>query len=131
MSYHTALSLENGEGNILTYNAYGLFCLINIGDNNNDGKDEIALVPALLDYSNLNSCRIYSLCNNEWQELTVFRILEDSFAYAGSTEPIFTEIVNYLEHKDGQWFFWDYDMAEQVADEEVGQMKKLIVPKCN
>ena len=62
----------------------GLYCLINIGDNNNDGKDEIALVLDLLDHSNINSCRIYSICNNEWTQLKNFDVNESSFSYVGN-----------------------------------------------
>lgn len=40
--------------------AQGLYCLINIGDNNADGKDEIAFVIDFLDFSRVNSCKIYS-----------------------------------------------------------------------
>ena len=48
---------------------------------NNDKKDEIALVIDYCDYSSLNSCVIYSLCNNNWKIIKHFTINETSFDY--------------------------------------------------
>ena len=59
--------------------AQGLYCLINIGDINIDGNPEIATVIDYLDYSNLNSCKIYSLFKGKWTLLKKFNINESSF----------------------------------------------------
>ena len=108
----------------------GLFCLINIGDNNSDGKDEIALVTNLCDWSNLNSCLIYTLCNNKWTLIKEFNIHESSFYYAaGEEQPVFNEIEGYLEKRNGEWFYLDF-FEVWDTEEEVGQMKPLKIEKC-
>nr|WP_199000569.1 hypothetical protein [Flavobacterium sp. ASV13] len=86
--------------------AQGLYCLLNIGDINFDNKDEIAFVVDYLDFSNLNSCKIYSLCNGKWVELKQFNINESAFDFA-STKIIPSDIKDYLEKKDNKWFYRD------------------------
>ncbi|WP_316633157.1 hypothetical protein [uncultured Flavobacterium sp.] len=86
--------------------AQGLYCLLNIGDNNLDGKDEIAFVIDNLDFSNLNSCKIYSLCKGKWQELKQFNINENVFDFT-STKIMSSGIKNYLEKRDNNWFYRD------------------------
>lgn len=86
--------------------AQGLYCLLNIGDTNFDGKDEIAFVVDNLDFSNLNSCKIYSLCKGKWVELKQFNIDESAFNFT-STKIISSGIKNYLEKKDNKWFYKD------------------------
>lgn len=87
--------------------SYGLYCLLNIGDVNNDGKDEIAFVADWFDMTNVNSCQIYTICNHEWTLLKEFSIHELlAFSYKkGEPEPHFTEIKGFLEKRDGKWFF--------------------------
>lgn len=111
----------------------GLYCLINIGDNNHDGKDEIALVIDYFDFSRVNSCKIYSLCNNQWKLLQEFGIHEGAFDFETDNSdiaPEFTEIKEYLEKHDGKWLYKDYlnDFAEK--QEDVGKMKPLKLKKC-
>ena len=60
--------------------AYDLFCFSNIGDVNYDGVDEFVLVVNWLDYSQINSCRIYSICNRKFSLLKVFNIHESAFS---------------------------------------------------
>jgi len=84
--------------------ALGLYCLLNIGDNNFDGKDEIAFVVDYLDFSNLNSCKIYSLCKGKWIELKQFNIDENAFDFTSITS---SGIKNYLEKKGNKWFYKD------------------------
>ncbi len=88
--------------------AQGLYCLLNVGDNNLDGKDEIAFVTDYCDFSQLNSCGVYSLCGGKWKQLFNFQIHEDAFSFTSDSMPTFTNIRGYLEKKDGKWFYLDY-----------------------
>lgn len=109
--------------------AQGLYCLINIGDNNADGKDEIALVIDYLDFSRVNSCKIFSLCNYEWIILKEFNIYEGAFDFSGNKPPILTEIKEFLEKRNGQWYYIDY-IQEYEKQEDVGKMLKLQIEPC-
>lgn len=109
----------------------GLYCLINIGDNNFDKKDEIALVVDQLDASSLNSCKIFSICNGKWELLKEFGVNEDSFNYTDRKQKVFSEIKNYLEYKNNNWFYKDYLTTEFINEDTTVQMEKLKVDKCN
>jgi hypothetical protein len=109
--------------------AQGLYCLINIGDNNADGKEEIALVIDYLDFSRLNSCKIFSLCNYKWTILKEFNIFEGAFDFSGSKPPVFKEIKAFLEKRKGQWYYIDY-LQEFEKQEDVGKMLKLQLEPC-
>jgi hypothetical protein len=109
----------------------GLYCLINIGDNNSDRKDEIALVVDRLDASNLNTCKIFSICNGEWKLLKEFGVNEDSFNYIDKKPKVFSEIKNYLEYKDKNWFYKDYQLTEFMNADTIAKMEKLKIDKCN
>lgn len=98
------LSFNNSKDTLHLGKALGLYCLLNIGDNNFDGKDEIAFVVDHLDFSNLNSCKIYSLCKGRWIELKQFNIDESAFDFMSTTT---YGIKNYLEKKDNKWFYKD------------------------
>lgn len=110
--------------------AQGLYCLINIGDNNNDGKDEIAFVIDKLDDSRTNTCKIYTLCKGKWQLLKEFGILEDAFDWKGETQPKFNSIKGYLEKQNGTWNYLDYNQTEYDSADEVGKLKVLRLNKC-
>lgn len=120
---------KNNKGTLHLGTAQGLYCLINIGDNNADGKDEIALVIDKLDYSRVNTCKIFSLCNAKWTMLKEFDIYEESFDFSGNKPPIFREIKEFLENKNGQWYYVDYHQ-EYEKQEDVGKMLKLKLDKC-
>lgn len=128
---HVQLNMNDTDTKIDTGISSGLYSLINMGDTNNDNKDEIAFVPVLMDFSNLNTCHIYALCDNQWKEVKSFKLLENAFDYIGDSEPVFNEIPGYLQKENNQWMYWDYSLAEEVADEDFGKMKKLKTPKCN
>lgn len=130
--YHPILVLNKKNSDTLTFSASkGLYCLINIGDINKDKKDEIALVADLLDYSRVNTCRIYSLCNNKWTEMTSFIIHEDAFDWkTGEQYPVFKEIKDFLEYHNGKWVFKDYHNNDYSNIDDVGKMKPLTVPSC-
>ena len=108
----------------------GLYCLINIGDNNHDGKDEIAFVVDNCDFSSLNSCNIYTICRNKWTELKSFGVNEFAFDYTTNEEPVFNEIPGFLEKHNGQWMFKDY--YQEFFDTIEGNTKfaKLKLYKC-
>lgn len=107
--------------------AQGLYCLINIGDNNNDGKDEIALVVDVLDFSRVNTCEIYSLCKDKWTILKQFDVHEGSFDYTANKAPIFDNIKDHLEKRNNRWFYKDNSHDKQ---EEVGKMFALKLDRC-
>ena len=111
--------------------AQGLYCLINIGDINNDGKDEIAFVIDKLDDSRTNTCEIYTFCNGKWQILKAFGIREDAFDWKkGETQPKFSSIKGYLEKQNNIWNYIDNNQNEYDSATEVGKMKALKLNKC-
>ena len=129
--YYTAIVLDNNRKDTLKfYNAQGLYCLINLGDRNKDARDEIALVPDLLDFSRHNYCRIYSLCGEKWTELFRFSIHEGAFDYVGDKSPIFGNIPEALEKRGSKWYYHDYLDMEYETEEQVGKMKELPIRRC-
>lgn len=110
--------------------AQGLFCLINIGDNNADGKDEIALVVDYLDFSMLNFCKIYSLCNDKWTLLKQFEVHEGSFVFTTDKAPIFDNIKDFLEIQNDKWVYKDFSQVSNETREETGDMTTLKPDKC-
>ena len=125
------LSLSKHISEIPLSNSMGLYFLKNIGDINNDKKDEIAIVIDKLDYSRVNSCVIYTLCNDTWKEIKRFTIHEDAFDFYGDKSPIFNEIKAYLENKEGIWYFHDLNDMEYENPEDVGKMIILKLDKCD
>lgn len=111
--------------------AQGLYCLINVGDLNDDSRDEIALVPDNMDFSRHSYCHIYSFCPSGWKGLFKFSVHEGVFDYTGDRPPVFTNIPEVLEYRDNEWRFYDYMDMEYETAEEVSQMKKLVVTSCN
>ena len=97
-----------GSDTLFFESAYNLFCFFNIGDVNLDGVDEFALVVNWLDYSNINSCRIYSICNHKFSLLKVFNIHESAFIQEETQNTSFIGIKDYLEKEDGVWKFHEY-----------------------
>ena len=111
---------------------YGTYCLINLGDINKDGKDEIALTIAYCDFSLLNSCKIYGYCKNEWVELQQFNVNENSFSFAKDEAIDRSKIREYLEKKDGKWYYMDYfEWFDNDSKENPTPMRPLKVKKCN
>lgn len=130
-SYVYLSTNENNADKLYLTTAQGLNCLINIGDNNSDGKDEIAIVIDLCDFSRINSCNIYSICENKWTKLKQFGIHEGSFDYEKGQRPIrYLEIKDYLEKHNGKWFYKDNDQIDYDTPQEAGKMKELKIDKC-
>lgn len=112
--------------------AMGLYCLLNVGDTNNDGKEEIALVIDQLDYSMVNSCGIYSLCGEQWRLLNSFSIHESAFFFTSKEIPRFTHIKGFLEKKGKVWKYIGYNENYPYArPEDVGKLRILKVKSCN
>ncbi len=110
--------------------AQGLYCLINIGDNNADSKDEIAFVIDQLDDSRVNSCLIYSFCRDKWTLLKEFGIHEGSFDFTTDKAPIFEIIKDHLEKQNGKWVYRDYSKDGYENQEDIGRMLTLKLAKC-
>ena len=124
---------KTGQDTIKLGAGQGLYCLLNIGDNNKDGKDEIAFVVDYLDYSRVNSCKIYSLCENKLVQLKQIGIHEDAFNFNSDVNPNpdFPEINGYLEKQKGKWMYKDYMEEVTEPDTYTGEMKALVIDLCN
>lgn len=111
--------------------AQGLYCLINIGDNNADGKDEIAFVVDYLDFSMVSRCLIYTLCQGKWVRLKEFSIYEEAFSFTNDRDTIFNTIKDFLEKKNGKWVYKDYySELDYDNEEDVGKMFPLKLGRC-
>ena len=121
---------KNNKDTLNLGTAQGLYCLINIGDNNADGKDEIALVIDYLDFSRVNSCKIYTLCKDKWTLLKQFGVHEDSFDFTTDKAPIFDNIKDFLEKQNGKWVYKDYSQDGYDNPEDVGKMLTLKLDRC-
>ncbi|WP_333599695.1 hypothetical protein [Flavobacterium sp.] len=111
---------------------FGAFCLINLGDINNDGKDEIAICIDYCDYSLLNSCEIYSYCDNDWKQLKQFNVNENAFTFGKEEAIDQSKIRDYLEKKDGKWYYMDYfEWFDNDSKEKPTPMRPLKIKKCN
>jgi len=131
LGYQNTFTLNGNVANVDNHAALGLYCLINIGDLNNDKRDEIVLVPDNMDFSRHNYCYIYTLCSSGWTNLFSFSVHEGVFDYAGDTAPLFTNIPEVLEYRNKKWRFYDYLDMDYESEEQVGKMMPLKVPKCN
>ncbi len=121
---------DNKQDTLHLATAQGLYCLINIGDNNSDGRDEIALVIDYLDFSRVNSCKIFSLCNDKWTLLKQFGIHEGSFDFTTDKAPIFDNIKDFLEKQNDKWVYKDYSQDGYETQADVGKMTKLKLDRC-
>ncbi len=110
--------------------AQGLYCLINLGDMNADGKEEIALVVDHLDVSSMNKCKIYTYCNNKWIMLKEFSIHEVAFTYSTSNAPLFAEIKGYLEKRNGRWMYREHSDVVIYGENDV-KMNSLKLDRCD
>lgn len=108
----------------------GLYFLINLGDLNKDGKDEIAVAVDYFDYSNLNSCKIYTLCKGKWQLMKQFDIFEGAFDYTNGVTTVFKHIEGYLEKQKGHWVYRDYMDYINAESTKDTVMQILKISKC-
>lgn len=124
------LSNKKAIKNLDLGTSFGLYSLINIGDNNHDQKDELAIVIAYCDFSMLNSCKIYSFCNSNWKMIGHFAVHENAFMYDENEKLDPNKITGYLEQKKGKWFY--ADALEIIkADDTLSKMKPLKIKKCH
>lgn len=122
--------IASGDDTLFFESAYNLFCFFNMGDVNFDGIDEFAIVVNWLDYSNINSCRIYSICNNQFSLLKDFIIHESAFSQENIQDTSFIGIKGFLEKENNVWQFHDYN--DDITDAyESGESKILQLEKCN
>lgn len=111
--------------------AQGLYCLINLGDNNADGKEEVALVIDHLDYSHINSCKIYSMCSDQWTLLKQFEIHESAFDVTSQETPRFNSIPQYLEYQHGTWVYRSNSQVDNGQSEQIDKMLPLRLDQCD
>lgn len=112
---------------------FGFYFLENIGDNNKDGLDEIALVEDFADFSNLNSCKIFQFCHSDWKLLFNFKINEmSSFTYTSKEEEKKYEhsILDGLEKRGKYWYYADYLETFNDTIDGLPNFKKLKLEKC-
>lgn len=122
----TKLSINNNPSLTIGKDLCASFSfLVNIGDVNNDGVDEVAFVADYFDFSNLNSMNIYSVCNGEWSKCFSFSVNE---MYMAQNDKV-NEIEGVLEKRNGEWFYADYDEFLKGDTEEM-PFKKLVIEKC-
>lgn len=128
---NTKLYIEGKKSDTIKLGtSMGVYCLINLGDINNDKKDEIVLVIDNPDYSSVNTGRIYSLCNGKWSEIKTFGVHEEAFSTENEKTVVFKEIKGFLEHHKGAWLYADYNDESYTMYPPPEQMKPLRVPSC-
>lgn len=102
----------------------GLFCLVNIGDNNKDKKDEIVFVVDYCNFTNVSNCYIYTLCDNKWIKLKSFLIHESAFENDGYDTKT-KGIKGFLELRKNKWFYIDYYEWFNAKTEREMELKPL------
>jgi len=114
----------------------GTFVILNVGDINKDGADDLALVWNLLDFSNLNSCQVYSLCGTQWKVVKAFEINELAFSWRANDRKdsmaAHSAIRDWLEKRKGVWKYRDYmEWALAETEEEANKMHVLRGKRCD
>lgn len=128
---NTKLYIEGRKSDTIKLGtSMGVYCLINLGDINNDKKDEIVFVTDHPDYSSVNTGRIYSLCNGKWSEIKTFGVHEEAFSTENEKKIVFKEIKGFLEQHKGKWLYSDYNDESYTMYPPPEQMKPLTVPFC-
>jgi len=114
----------------------GTFVILNVGDINKDGADDLALVWNLLDFSNLNICQVYSLCGSQWEVVKAFGINEHAFSWRTGDRKdsiaAHSQITDWLEKRKGVWKYRDYEKwAIAETEEEANKMHVLRGKRCD
>ncbi len=114
----------------------GTQVMLNVGDVNKDGADDVAFVWNLLDFSNLTSCGVYSLCSGQWKEVRAFQINEKSFSWSRGDRKdsiaAHSQIRNSLEKRNGVWKYKDYmEWFNAETEAEANKMHVLKAKRCD
>lgn len=104
-------SLDGMDTKRLNHNwqVFGILVMTNLGNINETPGDEIALVVEWADWSNCNSCGIYSYCGDEWRQVFSFETREWKL-YSDEGEML--ELAPILEKKDSIWYYLDEDFID-------------------
>lgn len=101
----------------------GFYYIENIGDNNKDNIDEIALVTKHPHQGAGNSLEIYQFCNLSWKKLFEFSINEDSF----KNKRLQNEIPNTFVKRKLNWYYSDIN---EMIENGKPNFKILKLQKC-
>lgn len=128
----STLIFRQGEGGTLNVGRRPMFyCLLNVGDNNRDGKDEIALSVNRFDESPENRCFIYTICDYRWVIVQDIGVHEDAFSFTGEGSPVFGEIKGYLKKRNGRWVYRDYDKYGYYTQGNENEFQALDPQTCD
>jgi hypothetical protein len=107
----------------------GLDYLINVGDLDKNGTDEIAVVVNWADFTSVNSCYIFSYCSGKWKQVFSFTIHE--LIMEEDQEKPGIGIPSFLEKRQGTWYYKDYLKSLQAnTEKEEAQMFKVKIKGC-
>lgn len=81
---------------------FGILLMQNMGNINDQPGDEIAIIQNYADWSNCNSCSIYSFCSGSWHKVFSFEIREYELYEARTQEP---KLNHVLTLKHDQWYY--------------------------
>lgn len=95
-----------------TYQIFGILDIKNLGNINEIPGDEFALIVDWADWSNVNTCQIYSLINNEWNQIFDFEI-RDGFSDGDFRFSLINEV---LEFRDNAWYYYETDATQDKND---------------
>ncbi len=88
---------------------FGLHGIVNLGDVNGRPGDEIALVVQWADWSNLNTCRIYSLAPDGWDLINTFSVHEYVFYNQDENDQSMEGVIEFYK---GEWVYNAYDWED-------------------
>ncbi len=98
-----------------TWQIYGISKLTNVGDINHDGKDEMAIIVNWADYSSMNTCDIYTLCNGKWKMIFDFGISEHAlYNYDSGEQKDGNDLRDYFKQKDSLYYYHELQPAGDV-----------------
>lgn len=89
----------------------------------------IALVVDYYSFTNISLCNIYTLCNTKWIQLKSFKIHENAFDYKEKNIPEFKQIKGFLEYRNNNWFYIDYEDWFNAKTEKDTILKPLKIKK--
>ncbi len=123
VDYHTKkdplliLSDFNRDSITCSGQIFGLYWLKNLGDLNGDGLDEIGLIFDYADWSNINSCAIYSH-QEGWKMIGSFGILEsDLYQSEKPIDEVMDSLITRVGKNQLRVLEYDYgDRSERVID---------------